>query len=231
MEILVFPDGETLSPLVGCSIHRLPDGLEIDDIEALLADGKSELVVRFDASSPRGSRDRSLPAPTIAPEPLFCFERDRAAADLVDPDGDLWPVNAYSDADELNGLVQAALEAGVIAREDSHACLYIYPLALSEPDPVLAVDPGSGPTLLGYSLKLREREGESPVDFTLRLLEDMVAEANALAASYHADGARLDRIASYMNRPGPWNGGDVCEVVAIELRESGRELLDNADEH
>ena len=33
-----------------------------------------------------------------------------------------------------------------------------------------------------------------------------------------------------MNRPGPWNGGDVCELVASELRESGRELVDNADE-
>lgn len=33
-----------------------------------------------------------------------------------------------------------------------------------------------------------------------------------------------------MNRPGPWNGADVCEVVATELRDSGRELRDNADQ-
>jgi hypothetical protein len=35
--------------------------------------------------------------------------------------------------------------------------------------------------LLGDSLKLREREGESPVEFTLRLLEEVVVEANGLA--------------------------------------------------
>ena len=121
----------------------------------------------------------------------------------------------------------AALEAGVIAREDSRACLYIYPLSLSEPDPVLAVDRGTGSTLLGYSLKLRDREGENPVEFTSRMLGDMVDEANALLSHRDADSARLDRIAEHMNRPGPWNGGDVCELVAIELRESGRELLDN----
>jgi hypothetical protein len=42
--------------------------------------------------------------------------------------------------------------------------------------------------------------------------------------------AFLDRIASYMNRLGLWNGGDVCEFVATELRDSGRELVENADE-
>jgi hypothetical protein len=172
--------------------------------------------------------EAEMQRPAFNPE-LFRLDRARTLASINDPDGALWPVNAYSDADELNGLVQAALEAGVIAREDSRACLYIYPLALSEPDPVLAVDSGTGPTLLGYSLKLREREGESPVEFTVRLLGDMVDEANALLSHRDADSARLDRIAAYMSRPGPWNGGDVCEVVAIELRESGRELLDNAD--
>jgi hypothetical protein len=33
-----------------------------------------------------------------------------------------------------------------------------------------------------------------------------------------------------MNRPGPWSGTEVCEVVAQELRQSGRELLDNGEE-
>jgi hypothetical protein len=165
-----------------------------------------------------------------APCGPFGFGRDKALASINDPDGKLWPVNAYSDADELNALAQAALEADVIIREDSCTYLYIYPFSLSEPDPVLAGDLGRSPALLGYSLKVREREGEKPVEFTLRLLEEMAEEANALAASYHADSARLDRIADYMNRPGPWNGSDVCEVVAMELRESGRKLLDNADQ-
>lgn len=78
-------------------------------------------------------------------------------------------------------------------------------------------------------MKLREEDGEDPIAFTLRLLEGIIEEANALAAAANPDGARLDRIAAFMNRPGPWNGGDVCELVATELQESGREVLDNAD--
>jgi hypothetical protein len=161
---------------------------------------------------------------------LFRFDRARARECIEDPDGAIWPVNAYSDADELNGLVNAALDAGAVARDVSRARIYVYPMSLSEPDPVLAVDRGEGPTLLGHSLKLREREGESPVDFTLRLLTDVVEEANALAASRHPDSVRLDQITEHMNRPGPWSGTEVCEVVALELRQSGRELLDNSEE-
>lgn len=53
-----------------------------------------------------------------------------------------------------------------------------------------------------------------------------VQEANGLAAGRAADSERLDRIAAFMNRLGPWSGGDVCEYVAEELRASGRRLLD-----
>jgi hypothetical protein len=115
--------------------------------------------------------------------PLFSLDRAKAERSIRDPDGALWPVNAYSDADELDSLIQVALDSGAIACPNSRARLYIYPLSLSEPDPVLVYDPGYGRAFLGFSLKLREREGESPVDFTLRLLEDATAEANALAGA------------------------------------------------
>lgn len=114
--------------------------------------------------------------------PPFAFDRAKAERSMTDPDGALWPVNVYSDADELNGLVQAAIESEAITRPNRRAHLYIYPLSLSEPDPVLVYDPGHGRAFLGFSLKLREREGESPVEFTLRLLDDVTAEANELAA-------------------------------------------------
>lgn len=114
-------------------------------------------------------------------QPFTC-ERAKAKRSIADPDGALWPVNAYSDADELDSLVQAALDSGAIARADSRVRLYIYPLSLSEPDPLLAVDTGRGPTLLSHSLKLLDREGEDPVAFTLRLLDDVTAEANELTA-------------------------------------------------
>ena len=111
----------------------------------------------------------------------FRFDRDKAERSLTDPDGALWPVNAYSDADELDSLVQAALDSAALARPNRRARLYIYPLSLSEPDPVLVCDPGHGRAFLGHALKLLDREGESPIDFTLRFLEDLVAEAGDLA--------------------------------------------------
>ena len=92
----------------------------------------------------------------------FTFDRASAERSLADPDGALWPVNAYSDADELDSLVQAALDSGALARPNRRAHLYIYPLSLSEPDPVLVYDPGHGRAFLGHALKLLDREGESP---------------------------------------------------------------------
>lgn len=119
--------------------------------------------------------------------PPFAIDRAKAERLIVDPDCALWPVNLYSDADELNGLVQAAIESEAITRPTKRAYLYIYPLSLSEPDPVLVYDPGHGRAFLGFSLKLHERDGESPVEFTLRLLEDLTAEANGLVGSACAD--------------------------------------------
>lgn len=113
----------------------------------------------------------------------FRFDRDKAERSIHDPDGALWPVNAYSDADELNGLVDDALTGGVIVRRSSSSFFAIYPMSLSEPDPQVAVNLGPGPALLGHPMKLRDEEGESPVEFTLRLLEELVDEANGLAAA------------------------------------------------
>lgn len=112
----------------------------------------------------------------------FTFDRAKAERSIADPDGALWPVNAYSDADELNSLVDDALTSGAIARKDKSAFFAIYPMSLSEPDPQVAVSLGPGPALLANPLKLREEDGESPVAFTLRLLDDVTAEANELAA-------------------------------------------------
>ena len=55
-------------------------------------------------------------------------------------------------------------------------------MSLAYPEPIVAVNPGEGPALLGHALGLCEREGENPVEFTLRLLEEITVEANALAA-------------------------------------------------
>jgi hypothetical protein len=162
--------------------------------------------------------------------PRFSLAAERAAAELEGVGGAIAPVNPYSDADELNGLLDDALATGVIAvtmagpDESPSARLYVYPMSLSDPEPTLAVDPGGGPTLLGPPLLLREEEGEDPASYTVRLLAEAVEEANRLAAQGSAEAACLDRIAAFLNRPGPWNGADVCEFVAEELRRSGRHL-------
>lgn len=155
---------------------------------------------------------------------LFRLDRDRAAADLRGSEDELWPVNAYSDADELNQLLDVVQNADVLTANRFGVRLYIYPSSISEPELLLAVSSAAGPSLLGHKLKLRERDGEDPVEFTLRLLEEIVGEANALFATARADGETLDRIATYLNRPGQWNGGDVCELLATELLASGRHV-------
>lgn len=111
---------------------------------------------------------------------LFRFNRARAELDLVDPDGMLWPASAFSDADELNALFETALASRVLTASRPRAHIYVYPLSLCEPDPLLAVDPGTGPTLLSYALSPSQREGEDPIAFTVRLLEETTATANAV---------------------------------------------------
>jgi hypothetical protein len=40
------------------------------------------------------------------------------------------------------------------------------------------------------------------------------------------DGQALDIMTEFMNQPGPWNGGDVCEVVADALAATGRKIYE-----
>jgi hypothetical protein len=127
--------------------------------------------------------DRRTAGPARRPDrevALFRFDADRARCGINDPGGAIWPVNSFADADELNGLFEAAVKSGVIASLDPSGFIHIYPLSISEPEPMLAISRSSGPSLLGYSLKLRERDGENPLEFTLRLLEETVEAANAL---------------------------------------------------
>jgi hypothetical protein len=162
------------------------------------------------------------------PQDEFSFDRERAAGDLIGPEDALWPVNAYSDADELNDLLEAAQNGGLISAR-RRARLFVYPLSISEPDPVIAVEFSAvRPRLLGHELKLDAREDEDPIEFTLRFLAEVVDRGNAMLVKALADTVALDRIAAYVDRPGPWNGGDVCEVVARELEARDRDVLYNA---
>ena len=160
---------------------------------------------------------------------LFAFDPELAVAQLRDPDGAIALASTYSDADELNVLVECAQEAKVIATDRERARLFVYPLSVGEPEPLLALDPGAGPTLLGGSVDLSQGEEEDPIAFTVRLLAGIVEEANGLAAEPAAGSRRLDRIVAYLNEHRPWSGPDVCEFLARELQASGRRLLDTGE--
>jgi hypothetical protein len=208
-----------LSPEVGPRPHGADGEMRCDNCGETF-EREEAFVTVADA----GSR---LPDPV--PEELFELDAESARAELRDPDGAIQVVDPYSDADELHRLLDDAQDKEVIRARRERAAISVYPLSVAEPDPVLAVNPGTGPTLLGFEQMPRRREGEDPVAFTVRVLAEMVAEANGLAAGRAADGERLDRIAAFMNAHRPWNGGDVCEFVAEEIVAGGRRLLD-ADE-
>lgn len=172
-------------------------------------------------------RDVEPSAPAEQPQPLFTFNRQLAAYKLC-WSKELRPINPYSDADEVDRLFQDALTVGAI-RSGQLARIVVYPESLGEAYALLGVARQSGPTLLGPMLDLRQEHEEDPVTYTLRILGEGVEEANALAGAPHPDTLRLDRIAAFMNEQRPWNGGNVCEFVARELRESGRRLREDTE--
>jgi hypothetical protein len=55
------------------------------------------------------------------------------------------------------------------------------------------------------------------------------AEAERAHAQAKLDAQALNSIAQFMNQPGSWNGGDVCEVVAEALVATGRKLYELAE--
>jgi hypothetical protein len=115
-------------------------------------------------------------------EPSFTLDRARAEAELRDPDGAIAALSPYGDAEELRGTLTAAEESGVIRSESAEAALGVMLSTGAEPHPVLVVDPGAGPVLVGPELALRPEPREDPVAYTLRWLERIVADANTTVA-------------------------------------------------
>ena len=154
----------------------------------------------------------------------FSFDRASAERSLTDPDGALWPVNAYSDADELDSLVQAALDSGAIARPNRRARLYIYPLSLCEPDPVLVYDPGHGRAFLGHALKLRDREDESPSTSPCACSTTLTAEAGDRGAARPGRPAAPARLAlsGHRRTAGPPRSGSTAPSSSTSWSASQR---------
>jgi hypothetical protein len=160
------------------ALAREPEPVALDDVHLACSACGAELA------AVEWSEERPVDVAGAVRGPLhidfFRFDLSKARASLDDLDGAIWPVNSFADADELNSLFEAAVQSGIIFCPDPSGFIHVYPLSISEPDPMLAVNRSSGPTLLGYSMKLRERDGEGPLEFTLRLLEETTEEANGL---------------------------------------------------
>ncbi len=125
----------------------------------------------------------------------FRFDPAAAKASIRDPDGALWSVNAHTDADELNRVVAAAFTCGAITRRYPRAHIYVCPYSIRDPEPLLAVDLGCGPALVGRVPSVYG-QNESAVKFTVLLLREMTAEANWLASA-DPDGRALAATAAF----------------------------------
>jgi hypothetical protein len=129
----------------------------------------------------------------IEPERLFDFQRDLAEAELRAGDGALRVLDPHSDAQELHRALDAAIARRVIRPPRQGAALHAYLPADARAHPVLGVDRGAGPELIGPSLGLRRRRSEDPISYTVRWLGQIVDDANdlLLAAQLHGASGRV----------------------------------------
>ncbi len=114
----------------------------------------------------------------------FSFNEDNALKYLEEAD-DFEPIAPEVGADELNTFLEQALRYHAIeVPGDSAVTLGVYPESEAEPKPVLVINPGRGPLVMGSALSLGETylyEADDPIPFSATTLENIVAEANELA--------------------------------------------------
>lgn len=104
-----------------------------------------------------------------------------------EPEGYGWvaPFDPISiDADALHRIVDDCLERDIIEKDDPRAMVAIYPLSISEPEPLLSVNPGAGPMLLGGCAiyRVSDEEASTPEERSVIALRVLVEDANALYA-------------------------------------------------
>jgi hypothetical protein len=106
----------------------------------------------------------------------------------TEPEGYGWvaPFDPMSiDADDLHRIVDDCLERDIIEKDDPRAMMAVYPQAISDSEPLLSVNPGGGPMLLGGEAvhHVSEEEASMPEDRSVIALRALVEDANALYAS------------------------------------------------
>ena len=120
---------------------------------------------------------------------MFALDEQKLREEFAnDDDGWIAPFDPMKvDADELHRVVDACLEREVIATPNAKAWLAVYPLSISEPEPLLSVNPGEGPLLLGGSVVfgVGDEHGDE-VEESVVVLAALVDAANALYAESSA---------------------------------------------
>lgn len=85
------------------------------------------------------------------------------------------------DADELHHLLVQCQDREIVGSPSSDAGLAVYPLAIGDPEPQLAVDPGlGGPLLLGGSIDFRRGLVPDAVAGSVAVIVELVGQANEI---------------------------------------------------
>lgn len=110
---------------------------------------------------------------------MFTLDEERLRAALTDGSSGLEAFDPKGvTADDLHGFVDVCLAEGIIERRDGQAAIAVYPQAGSDPIPLLSVNPGEGPVLLGKRIPL-DYPGDELTACVLALRQ-LVGAANRL---------------------------------------------------
>lgn len=155
---------------------------------------------------------------------MFDLNEDKLRDALADEENDLVAFDPMKvDADELHDFIGEAETQGVVGREDSAVCIAIHPLALGEPEPLVAVRT-SRSIVVGGSVLFET--GPDEVEGTVGTMRRIVEAADAIYAAETKDHHQLDRLASMLNEYADegreWDHAEICNKLVKALRETGR---------
>ena len=155
---------------------------------------------------------------------MFDLREGKLREALADDENNLFAFDPMKvDADELHGFIDDALGQGVIGREDSMVGIAIYPLALGEPEPLVAVHTSRSIVVGGsvfFEIGPNDEEG------TVNTVRRIVEAADSLYASEAKDHHELDRLAAMLNEYADedreWDHAEICNELVKALRGTGR---------
>jgi len=155
---------------------------------------------------------------------MFDLHEDKLREALADDENDLCAFDPMKvDADELHSFIDSAVAQGVIGREDSGVSISIYPLAIGEPEPLVAVQT-SRPIVVGGAVLFET--GPNDEEGTVSTVRRIVEAADTLYAADAKDYHELDRLAvmlnEYADEGEEWDHAEICNELVKTLRGTGR---------